>query len=221
MLEVFGAGLGRTGTRSAKRALELLGFGPCYAMLDMLEHAEQGPFWRRAAAGEAVDWREFYAGYRSSINLPGSRFWPEITDTFPKVKVVLTVRDPDRWYASTRNSIFPAATAPLGPDVDPAYAGMLAMAREVVWDSIFGGRFADRDHALRVYREHNEAVRRGVDAGRLLVFDVAEGWAPLCGFLGVPVPDEPFPHRNERGTIAAVAQRHGNTWAEAARGDAP
>jgi hypothetical protein len=204
MLNVFGAGLGRTGTHSLTAALERLGYAPCHTMLGMLEHPEQVPFWRRAAAGEPVNWREVYAGYRSSVNLPGSRFWREITAAFPEAKVILTVRDPDRWYESSTRSIYPAATAPVPPGTTEAFEEMRAMSREVVWDSLFDGRFEDRDHALRVFHEHNEAVVREVDAARLLVFDVADGWPPLCDFLGVPVPDAPFPHRNDRAQFTSL-----------------
>lgn len=207
MLNVFGAGLGRTGTHSLTAALERLGFGPCHTMLGMLEHPEQVPFWRRAAAGEAVNWREMYAGYRSSVNLPGSRFWREITAAFPEVKVILTVRDPERWYESSTRSIYPAATTSPPPGASEAFEALRAMSREVVWDGLFGGRFTDRDHALRVFHEHNEAVLREIDAGRLLVFDVADGWPPLCAFLGVPVPDAPFPHRNDRAQFASLIRK--------------
>ncbi|MGP3966112.1 sulfotransferase family protein [Streptomyces sp. 6N223] len=208
MLDVFGAGLGRTGAHSLTAALERLGFGPCHTMLGMLEHPEQVPSWRRAAAGEAVNWREIYAGYRSSVNLPGSRFWREITAAFPEAKVILTVRDPDRWYESSARSIYPAATAPPQPGASEAFEALRAMSREVVWDGLFGGRFTDRDHALRVFREHNEAVAREIDPGRLLVLDVADGWRPLCDFLGVPVPDTPYPHQNDRARFASLIQEH-------------
>lgn len=33
----------------------------------------------------------------------------------------------------------------------------------------------------------------------------SEGWDPLCKFLGVPVPDEPFPHKNKGGNIVESA----------------
>ncbi|HFE46446.1 MAG TPA: hypothetical protein ENJ18_13290 [Nannocystis exedens] len=37
---------------------------------------------------------------------------------------------------------------------------------------------------------------------RLLVFEVAQGWAPLCEFLDVPVPTGAFPHLNDRDAMA-------------------
>jgi hypothetical protein len=70
------------------------------------------------------------------------------------------------------------------------------MAWEVVWNGTFGGRLEDRDHAIGVYLAHNRKVREIVPPERLLVFYPAEGLAPLCTFLGVPVPDEPFPRVN-------------------------
>ena len=48
---------------------------------------------------------------------------------------------------------------------------------------------------------HNEQVKRVVPAERLLVWEVGEGWEPLCEFLEVDVPDEPLPHANDRGTF--------------------
>jgi hypothetical protein len=66
-----------------------------------------------------------------------------------------------------------------------------------VWEGTFDGRFGDRAYAMEVFERHNEAVRRRVPPERLLVFDVREGWAPLCGFLGVEAPDRPFPRLNE------------------------
>jgi hypothetical protein len=65
----------------------------------------------------------------------------------------------------------------------------------------FDGQLLDKAHCLRVFQQHNERVRRTVPAGRLLVYRVQEGWEPLCRFLGVDVPDEPFPHANVGDTL--------------------
>ncbi|WP_181786129.1 sulfotransferase family protein [Streptomyces phytophilus] len=199
MLEVIGAGVGRTGTLSLKTALERLGFGPCHHMLGLFEDPGQIPMWQAASRGEAVDWRQVFAEYRSTVDWPGARFWREISGAFPEAKVVLTVRDPESWYASAASSIHAAAVAPPPEDADEGFLRLREMSLEVVWDGVFDGRFTDKEHALKVVAEHDAAVREGVDAGRLLVFRVSEGWEPLCEFLGVPVPDEAFPRSNERG----------------------
>jgi len=75
---------------------------------------------------------------------------------------------------------------------------LLAMTDRLIWDGVFGGRFEDRGYAIEVFNCHNEEVSRFVPPDRLLVYEVKEGWGPLCSFLGVPVPDEePFPHVND------------------------
>lgn len=197
MLEVIGAGFGRTGTLSLKVALERLGFGPCHHMLALFENPDGIRLWRKAARGESVDWDEVYRGYRSTVDWPGARFWCELAEHYPAAKVILSTRDPERWYDSALGTIHRAAMDD-SPPASPVLAEMRAMAREVVWDGLFEGRFTDRDHSLRIFNEHIEAVRGRLPANRLLVFEVAQGWEPLCEFLGKPVPDEPFPRRNRR-----------------------
>jgi sulfotransferase family protein len=207
MLEVIGNGFGRTGTTSLKAALEHLGFAPCHTMLGLFEDPDSIDAWQAASRGEPVDWQQVYAKYRSTVDWPGARFWRGIVEAFPQAKVILTVREPHAWYESVRDSIYAASMAPLTEGVDPLYARIWQMSRQVVWDGVFDGRFADRDHALAVYEAHNEAVRREVDPDRLLVFEVTQGWEPLCGFLGVDVPAEPFPRSNDRGAFGARIEK--------------
>jgi hypothetical protein len=70
-----------------------------------------------------------------------------------------------------------------------------------VWDGIFDGRFADRDHAVAVFEQHIANVQSVCPPGRLLVFDVAEGEEPLCSFLDVPIPNRPFPRLNDARSV--------------------
>lgn len=207
MLEVIGAGFGRTGTLSLKAALERLGFGPCHHMLGMLEKPDEIPMWRDAAQGRPVDWDRVYRGYRSSVDWPGARFWRELVDHYPEAKVILSLRDPQRWYDSALGTIHRAAMD-ASPAASPLLAEMREMSREVVWDGLFEGRFTDRAHAVKVFEAHIEEVRAHVPAERLLVFEVAQGWEPLCGFLGAPVPDEPFPRRNDQEEFGGLLAEH-------------
>jgi hypothetical protein len=207
MLDVIGVGFGRTGTFSLKAALETLGIGPCHHMLGMLERPEEIPLWRRAAQGRPLDWDVALRGYRSCVDWPGARFWRELAAHYPEAKLILTVRDPQSWYESASATIHRAAMDP-SPAPTPVIAEMRKMSREVVWDGQFGGRFTDAEHAKRVFIEHNEAVRREIAPDRLLVFEVAEGWEPLCAFLGVAVPDTPFPRSNDQEGFAALLRQH-------------
>jgi len=194
-LGVIGAGFGRTGTLSLKEALERLGFGPCYHMIELIEHPEHVDFWERAAAGGEVDWDEVLCGYRAAVDWPACNFYAPLAARYPDAKVVLTVRDPERWYESAQSTIFPRITRPVARDDAVAWA-RAQMQRKVVIEQTFGGEVADREHVLAVFRRHIEEVQRAIPAERLLVYRVADGWPPLCAFLGQPVPDEPFPHVN-------------------------
>jgi Sulfotransferase domain len=203
-MDVIGVGFGRTGTLSLKAAVERLGFGPCMHMLPLLGDAERARLFHKALDGNADSLDAALAGHRSTVDWPGAFFWRELAARHPAAKVVLTVRDPAKWYDSAYRTIYAAAMAPLPSAQHGSTAATgIAMAHAVVWDGTFGGRFADRDHAIGVFEEHNSAVRREVPADRLLEFHAGEGWGPLCDFLGRPVPDEPFPRLNDGESFRA------------------
>lgn len=195
-LEVIGAGFGRTGTYSLKLALEQLGFGPCHHMYEVRARQDQLPYWLAAARGEPVDWQTVFAGYRSQVDWPGAHYWREILAAFPTAKVVLTVRDSDAWYESLRQTILRTFSDEAAAALDPYNRAVTEMVRDIVRHQTFGDRVDDRDHVLAVHAAHRRAVEAAVPADQLLVYDVKDGWAPLCGFLGVPVPDAPFPVTN-------------------------
>jgi hypothetical protein len=200
-LAVLGIGLGRTGTASLKIALEQLGFGPCHHMLELFSRPGDSARWQARARGEPVGWDELLGGFRSTVDWPSVWFWRELVRDFPDAKVILTVRDPERWYDSISNTIFKALEQPL-PEHDLAARGQRIMAKDIIVERHFDDRPLDKAHVLARYAEHNAEVQRSVPAARLLTYDVAEGWAPLCAFLGVPVPDAPFPTVNRRDDFA-------------------
>jgi hypothetical protein len=196
-LAVIGAGLGRTGTASLKSALEALGLGPCHHMSEVISNPEQKAIWRAAAGGEPIDWDHAYAGYRSAVDWPTAHYWRQLAAYYPGAKVILTTRDPADWYRS--------AAATIGrtwaPGSDQASFGV-----RVISNIVFSGRFEDREHAIAVYEAHNAEVRASIPPARLLDYDVAQGWEPLCQFLGKPVPAGPFPHSNTTAEFQARAR---------------
>jgi hypothetical protein len=194
-MDVIGAGFGRTGTLTLKVALEQLGFGPCMHMIPLLHDPDTSALIHKAAEGDVDSLDVALDGCRSTVDWPMTYFWRELADRHPAAKVILTVRDPQTWYDSADRTIHAAAnhgreSGGLDPDV-------MDMVDATVWDGTFGGRFADRAAAIKIFEEHNARVRREIPADRLLVFEVAEGWGPLCSFLGVPVPETPFPRLND------------------------
>jgi len=106
-LKVVGAGLGRTGTNSLKLALEALLGGPCYHMFELAAHQERLPDWERAVAGGDVDWDAILDGYVATVDWPGCAFWRELHAANPDAMVLLSVRDPDGWWASMESTIVP------------------------------------------------------------------------------------------------------------------
>lgn len=197
-LEVIGAGFGRTGTHTLKLALEMLGFGPCHHMVDVNESEQQKAWFRAAGRGEPVNWDEVYAGYKSAVDWPTAYFWRELAAYYPDAKIILTVRNSEDWYKSARATIFNT----MGQTADPASFG-----RAVIADKIFGGRIEDETHAIAVLEQHNADVIAAIEPGRLLEYEVADGWPKLCAFLGVPVPAEPFPFTNTTAEFVARARR--------------
>lgn len=200
-MKVIGAGFGRTGTMSLKEALQELGFGPCYHMIELFEHPEHVAFWEAAARGGPVDWEEFLAGYQSTIDWPGCTFYKDLMKVYPDAKVLLNVRDPDKWYESVRNTIY--ATGNM-PDPPPGKR----MVDELIWEETFDGNFEDRRYAIEVFNRHNEEVRKHVPPERLLAYEVKEGWEPLCEFLGVEPPrNKPFPRLNDTESFKQMVQQ--------------
>lgn len=193
-LQVLGAAWGRTGTLSVKLALERLGFGPCYHMLEVFRvHPEHQPLWVDAARGVPIDWGRLFNGYRAAVDWPACAFWPALTEAFPDLRVILVVRDAQRWYES-----FDATIRAGIPTLEPDPADITAtMLHEVIFKRSFGGA-VDPGHLVERYERHVDSVRSSVKDGQLLVWSLTDGWTPLCSFLGVPEPDEPFPHVNDR-----------------------
>lgn len=208
-LKIIGAGFGRTGTLSLKTALETLGLGPCYHMIEAFNHPGDFATWQAATRGEPVDWRELFSGYQSAVDWPVCSFYAELMRIYPDAKIVLSVRDPENWYESVCQTIYRAGKGPDSPigsllfalikTFVPAIRGVKGLSDALIWQQTFHGRFEDKDYAIAVFNQHIEQVKQRVPPNRLLVYNVKEGWGPLCAFLGIEEPkDLPFPRLNER-----------------------
>lgn len=210
-MHVIGAGLPRTGTLTQKLAIEMLGLGPCYHWVDVLADLDQRvPQWERALDGQS-HWEEIFAGYESTTDWPGGFFYAELAEAYPEAKILLSVRDPERWEPSFRETIWnmcfgdslihhlSAARA----QIDPRWERYLRLVDRMFWieRGTFAAAHASPDDLITAMQRHQDAVKQHVPAQRLLVWDVTEGWEPLCAFLGTAVPDQPLPHANDRDTF--------------------
>ena len=187
-LSVFGVGFGRTGTESLKQALEILGVGPCYHMFEVLPHEERVDEWIRLVQGKTPDWDEIFTEYNSSVDWPGAYFWREIAEHYEEAKLILTLRDAEDWYKSMSKTILPLLKT---SSKDPN-----SLANQMFIERTFDGNIDDKDHVINVFNKHNEAVISSFDPERLLVFELGSGWEPLCAFLDVDLPDQPYPWGN-------------------------
>ena len=194
-LKVIGAGLGRTGTNSLKLALNMLGVGPCHHMEEVIMNMPvQVPLWQAAVDGHP-DWAAIYEGYNSAVDWPTAAFYGELSKAYPDAKFILTVRSPESWVASFGGTIYKLMEESAG--APPHMQAWLKMGKAVLAKS---GVVAGLDEAglKRAFIAHNDAVKAAIPIGRMLVYEVQQGWHPLCKFFGVTIPAEPFPKTNGR-----------------------
>ena len=200
-LKLIGAGFGRTGTASLKGALEELGLNKCYHMKEVFANPTHAPIWQAAAEGKPVDWDALLEGYQATVDWPGCTFYQELMEKYPDAKVLLNVRDPEAWYKSMTETVYrvskPSFPRSLVPLFVPRLRRFIRMSRKIIWKNTFKKPFEDKAYALKVFNDHIAEVKRVVPAEKLLVYEVKEGWEPLCAFLQVPVPDKPFPRLND------------------------
>lgn len=209
-MKVIGSGFGRTGTTSMKAALEQLGFGPCYHMEEVLASSKRIEAWYNIAQGQPADWQTLFQGYKATVDFPASTYYKELVAAFPDAKVIHTVRDPENWYDSTRETIYQASVNVFPGWLQRSVKWMgqfVAMTNLLIWERVFQGAFEDRQRAIEKFNQYTDEVKHTVPAERLLIFNVGEGWKPLCQFLDVPVPNTPFPHLQDREIMKKRFQR--------------
>lgn len=204
-MKVIGAGLPRTGTLSQKVALEMLGFGPCYHMVNILTNLPLSTQWEQALDGE-VDWDELFGEHESTVDWPGAFFYRELADAYPEAKVVLSTRDPEAWEKSMRSTIWDtlygqstaAHISKARELVDPEWRAYIQlMSRMWAAQGIFAGNELRPGQLAEAITRYQELVQRSIPEDRLLVWSVGDGWEPLCKFLKVDVPEAQFPRLND------------------------
>jgi hypothetical protein len=194
-LKVIDAGVGRTGTLSLKLAINRLGLGPCHHMEEVLHNRPvHVPLWAAALKGDP-DWQAIYRGYASAMDWPTAGFFRELSEADPTAMFIVTHRSPESWVESFSETIYKALA---GRDhAPPEMQAWLDMCAGVISKTGFPDGL-EADGLMRAFTAHNEAVKAAIPAKQLLVYQVKEGWEPLCAFLDMPVPSDPFPRTNDR-----------------------
>jgi hypothetical protein len=206
-MQIIGAGMPRTGTLTQKMALEMLGVGPCYHMVNVLADLQQAALWERALAGEQP-WPEIFDGFEATVDWPGGYFYRELADYYPQAKVLLSVREPQAWEQSMRHTVWAvrhgeSLTRLLSSAqaiVSPRWSAFLDMIDHLIWEGAgtFAAGHSEPSALIERMLRHTEEVKEAIAPERLLVWNPIEGWEPLCEFLEVPAPNVPLPHINDR-----------------------
>ena len=195
-LQIIGSGFGRTGTRSLKEALHILGFGPCHHMDEVLPSPEQRALWQGVLTGGHADWERIFSGYRAQIDWPGANFWRELAIAYPQATVIHSVRPEESWWKSYISTIGKLMAEFREMPLPSEISALMENLRSMV-EKTFGSTVDDKAAGLAAYRRRGDQVRATIAPERLIVFDVAQGWEPLCSHLGVRrIPDQPFPRLN-------------------------
>jgi hypothetical protein len=208
-IKIIGAGLPRTGTNTLKESLERLGYTKTYHMKELLVHPENLHYWISLKETATTKWDELYNGYQATVDFPGYPWYKEHMKRYPDAKVILTVRPFEQWYSSIHSTIWQAGPKTILQKLtmlskllfNPRLRSVIKcvkFAKRTIFGVHLEGKFEDKSFAEKMFNKHIADVKAYVPADKLLVYDVSEGWAPLCKFLNAPVPKEPLPHLNKK-----------------------
>jgi hypothetical protein len=211
---IIGAGLSRTGTEAMAAAMEILFGGRAYhggTAIVVGGIAKEGVLWKRSEGGpdfgKIFDLREDGIVYNSTFDLPGNFYVKELMERYPNYRVILTMRrSAEEWADSVLNTIVPVSAQLHFLDkitcrrVGPIHRAMeFADEYGLVKRLGISNDETTREQLIQEYNMHLEYIRRIVPTDRLIEFQAGDGWDGLCRSLNVPVPNVPFPRKNERG----------------------
>ncbi|CAK8680230.1 unnamed protein product [Clavelina lepadiformis] len=220
-MKVIVAGFAKTGTKSLHIAVRELG----YEVYDFVENFWYlGKDWNKilTEGGSVDDSKRMYKDVDATIDDPVFLFWKEIHEAFPDAKIVFTTREEDSWFPSYRKQMEEMEQntmlrliflySPLGQKFGTLIGKMneVVLATPRSYPSTFYWKIPVNEMVMRrLYRQHYADVIQNAPKDKLLVYNLKEGWEPLCKFLNKPVPDKQFPHANIGGKLfEELMQKH-------------
>ena len=193
-LRLIGASFGRTASLSLKKALEILGYSKCYHMSEVVTNPEHSKLWLRAWKGDFI-WDDIFNGYQAAVDWPVAAFWPQLMEVYPKAKFILSLREPEAWYESAKNTIFKSMDEGMHSK-NPEIRKRILMAKEIIVDGTFNGKLNDKKHCIKIYNENIARCKQEIEPGRLIIFNPKDGWDSLCKQLECPIPNVDYPFIN-------------------------
>ena len=212
-MKVICAGWGRTGTRSLKFALEKILGQPSYHMQNILLNKKDAKIWHDSIFHnqKKFDWEKIYKGYGACLDFPSCNYYKELMEAYPDAKVILTTRDDNSWIKSwnvLNNQILKSFTFRfLAKIPGTSFKLQKDIHNEMILgiDGAFQNAKTDEERKQK-FNEWNKSVIDYVPENRLLVYEVKDGWQPLCKFLNVPVPKIPFPFKNKTKNMGHMSR---------------
>jgi hypothetical protein len=208
-IKIIGAGFPRTGTTTLKKALETLGYNETYHFKDLIANPKKLKYWKELENKGETNFEELFQGFKATVDFPGYPYYKILLKKYPDAKVILTKRGFEDWYESTLKTVWKA-----GPQTVLAKMGLLTkmlfnaslrdtfmcikFMRQTYLKKQFNHNFSSKENAKEVFFKHIEDVKKNVPENKLLIYEVSEGWQPLCDFLELPLPEEAFPHLNKK-----------------------
>ncbi|XOV93584.1 MAG: sulfotransferase family protein [Bacteroidota bacterium] len=208
-IKIIGAGLPRTGTNTLKQSLEMLGYTKTYHMKELLVNPDNLKYWHTLESTGTTNWDELYDGYQATVDFPAYPWVKEHLAQYPDAKVIFTTRPFDKWYDSIYSTVWTA-----GPQNLPQKLAMMSklifnprlrkvikcikLAKKRIFKVTLQGKFEDKAFAEKVFNQHLEDMKALVKPENFLIYDVRDGWGPLCKFLGKEEPKDPLPHLNKK-----------------------
>lgn len=216
-IQIIGAGFPRTGTTTLKQALEILGYNQTYHFKDLIANSDKLKHWQELETTGTTDFKMLFKGFKATVDFPGYPYYKILMNQYPDAKIILTVRDVDKWYESTSKTLRIS-----GPQTIIAKIALLSkmvfntklrntfkcirFMKKIYLSNQFDGKFDSETYAKDIFKKHIEEVKLYVPEEKLLIFDAVNGWKPLCDFLQIPIPKEEFPHLNKKENFHAMVK---------------
>ncbi|XP_078362899.1 uncharacterized protein LOC144647030 [Oculina patagonica] len=203
-MRIICAGLQKTGTKSIAKALRHLGFTVFDWEEQIFDFVDD---WVDVFQnGTRPDVKRLYQNADAAVDMPGCFFYEEILEAFPDCKVILSEREEESWIKSFVNQLelVDAARSKIRYMLSPT-SNKVRYITDSYWYAAFGSCNPKSTYVFRKrYRIHNHRVKSIVPADKFLVYNVKQGWKPLCDFLGCEVPTVAFPHENINAEISST-----------------
>ena len=206
-MKIICAGLSKTGTKSLAKALRILGF----KVFDFDEHGHFhiDQWFEIYCEGKSPDFASMYKDVDAVTDLPPAFWFEEIYQAFPDAKVILSLRDNEDVWVKSRvqehelyqtlggflNRVLVKWPLIIVKRIRGSYT-IFEVLNEMITAAY--GSLNPKSTVLfkKKYRQHNERVQAVIPKEKLLIYNLKQGWKPLCEFLGCDVPEVEFPKEN-------------------------